>query len=99
MTRPAVLGIALVVLLILAGVLAPVLAPHDPTAIGLGRAYQGPSRTYWLGTDEVGRDILSRLLYGARLSLLTGFVAVAVALALGLPIGLAAGWAGRGTSC
>ena len=91
-----VLGIALIALLTLAGVLAPVLAPHEPTAIDLGRAYQPPSGTYWLGTDEVGRDILSRVLHGARLSLLTGVVAVAVALALGLPIGLAAGWAGRG---
>jgi peptide/nickel transport system permease protein len=91
-----VLGIALIALLTLAGVLAPVLAPHEPTAIDLGQAYQPPSRTYWLGTDEVGRDILSRVLHGARLSLLTGVVAVAVALALGLPIGLAAGWAGRG---
>jgi peptide/nickel transport system permease protein len=90
------LGIALIALLALAAVLAPTLAPHEPTALDLGRAYQPPSRAHWLGTDEVGRDILSRVLHGARLSLLTGVVAVAVALALGLPIGLTAGWAGRG---
>jgi peptide/nickel transport system permease protein len=90
------LGLILIVLLALAGTLAPVLAPHEPTAVDLGRAYEPPSRTHWLGTDEVGRDIWSRVLHGARLSLLTGVVAVAVALALGLPIGLAAGWAGRG---
>jgi ABC-type dipeptide/oligopeptide/nickel transport system permease subunit len=61
-----------------------------------GLLYQGPGTGHWLGTDEVGRDILSRLLHGARLSLLTGVVAVGIALALGLPIGVLAGFGGRG---
>jgi peptide/nickel transport system permease protein len=91
----AALGLALVVLLILAAVLAPALAPHDPTAISLAAAYRGPSGDHWLGTDEVGRDILSRVLYGTRLSLMTGFAAVGVALALGLPIGMLSGLGGR----
>jgi ABC-type dipeptide/oligopeptide/nickel transport system permease subunit len=92
----AALGLALVVLLILAALLAPALAPHDPTAISLAAAYRGPSGDHWLGTDEVGRDILSRVLYGTRLSLMTGFAAVGFALALGLPIGMLAGGPGGG---
>src|SRR4029453_2395479 len=91
----AALGLALVVLLILAALLAPALGPHDPTAISVATAYRGPSGDHWLGTDEVGRDILSRVLYGTRLSLMTGFAAVGVALALGLPIGMLAGFGGR----
>src|SRR5436309_593109 len=71
------------------------LGPHDPTAVSLATAYRGPGAEHWLGADEVGRDILSRVLYGARLSLLTGFAAVGVALALGLPIGMLAGFGGR----
>jgi ABC-type dipeptide/oligopeptide/nickel transport system permease subunit len=90
--RGALAGLALVALLGTAAGLAPVLAPHDPTAVSLARAQQGPGPAHPLGTDEVGRDILSRLLHGARLSLLTGVVAVAVALGCGLPIGLTAGW-------
>jgi peptide/nickel transport system permease protein len=89
-------GLGLVAALAVAGALGPALAPFDPTAADLASAYRAPDTGHWLGTDEVGRDILSRLLHGARLSLLTGIVAVAVALALGLPIGLAAGWVGRG---
>lgn len=91
----AALGLALVVLLILAAILAPALASHDPTAISLATAYRGPSGDHGFGTDEVGRDILSRVLYGTRLSLMTGFAAVGVALALGLPIGMLAGFGGR----
>jgi peptide/nickel transport system permease protein len=91
----AALGLALVVLLVLAALMASALAPHDPTAVSLAVAYRGPAADHWLGTDEVGRDILSRVLHGTRLSLLTGFAAVGVALALGLPIGMLAGFGGR----
>jgi peptide/nickel transport system permease protein len=91
----AVAGLSLVLLVIVAAAVGPALAPHDPTAVSLGRAAQGPGPAHPLGTDEVGRDLLTRLLFGARLSLLTGVAAVAVALALGLPIGLVAGSAGR----
>lgn len=91
----AVAGLLLVLLVVAAATVGPVLAPHDPTAVSLARASEGPGPVHPLGTDEVGRDLLSRLLFGARLSLLTGVVAVGVALALGLPIGLVAGSAGR----
>jgi len=91
----AVLGLGLIVLLVLVALLAPALAPYDPTAVSLVLAYRGPGADHWLGTDEVGRDILSRVLHGTRLSLLTGFAAVGVALALGLPIGMLAGFGGR----
>jgi peptide/nickel transport system permease protein len=91
----AALGLGLVVLLVLGALLAPTLAPHDPTAVSLAAAYRGPGADHWLGTDEIGRDILSRVLYGARVSLLTAFAAVGVALGLGLPLGMLAGFGGR----
>lgn len=71
---------------------APLLAPHDPNAQDLTRFLEGPSADYWLGTDDVGRDVLSRLMYGARASLYASFLAVFVALIIGVPIGLAAGF-------
>lgn len=79
-------------LMFLVALLAPLIAPQDPNAQDLTRFLEGPSADYWLGTDDVGRDILSRLMYGARASLYASFLAVAVAIAIGVPIGLAAGF-------
>jgi ABC-type dipeptide/oligopeptide/nickel transport system permease subunit len=73
---------------------APVLAPYLPTAIDLAGAGAPPSARYWLGQDQVGRDILTRVIYGARLSLLVGLIAVGIGLGVGGPVGLAAGYAG-----
>lgn len=83
------MGLALV---ILAALFAPLLAPHDPIAQHLGDRLQGPSGTYLLGTDNLGRDLLSRLLYGLRPSLVSGLAAVALGAASGTIIGLAAGY-------
>jgi peptide/nickel transport system permease protein len=75
-------------------VLAPFLAPHNPNAIDLLSPYTGPSHAYILGQDSAGRDILSRLIYGARLSLLGPTIVIGVALAAGVPLGLLAGYRG-----
>jgi peptide/nickel transport system permease protein len=93
--RSAVLGLAVVVLIILAGALAPVLAPYDPAAQLLELRRMGPSATHPLGMDELGRDVLSRLMYGAGSTLGAGVFAVAIGVAIGAPLGLVAGYYGR----
>ncbi len=93
--RLAVAGVVVLVLVTLAALFAPYLAPHDPLQIGIGRPRSAPSATNLLGTDALGRDLASRLIFGARASLLVGFGAVAVQVALGLAVGAAAGfWRG-----
>jgi peptide/nickel transport system permease protein len=88
--------IAFVILLAVVAVFAPWLAPHDPLAQNLMNRLSGPSMSHWLGTDEVGRDVLSRLLAGTQVSLVAALLAVAVAVVLGVPTGLLAGYLGRG---
>src|SRR5437899_12593396 len=73
---------------------APVLAPDDPYAQDLGSALQAPGRAHWLGTDNVGRDVLSRVIWGTRVSLVAGFVSVAIAALAGGVLGMLAGYAG-----
>ena len=85
-------GVVLVTILIVAGALAPLLAPFPPTEIHPRDGLVGPSTTYLLGTDHLGRDILSRILYAARTSLLVAFGSVAVAGLIGVPLGLIAGY-------
>ena len=92
--RLALAGALIVAGLMLMALLAPVLAPHDPVAQSLGNAFQPSSRAHPLGTDEFGRDILSRIIFGARASLLAGVVSVAIALTAGALAGLLAGYAG-----
>ena len=93
--RPAaLLGAAYLVLLIGGALAAPAIAPYDPLKQDPGAMLSTPSRAHWLGTDDLGRDVLSRLLYGARLSLGASLMAVAIATLAGLPIGLAAGYLG-----
>src|SRR5437867_3208043 len=75
-------------------VLAPIVAPYDPLAQALGSRLEPPSAAHWLGTDQLGRDIASRLLYGARISLFIGLVVVATAGLVGTAVGLVAGYAG-----
>ena len=87
-------GLAIFGLLAVVSILAPVLAPHDPTAIHARDGLQAPSPTYLLGTDNLGRDILSRIIYAARTSLLVALGSVLVAGAVGVPLGLVAGFAG-----
>jgi peptide/nickel transport system permease protein len=88
----AVAGSGLLALVLAAAVFAPWLAPHDPLAVDLSRNFQGVSTVHLLGTDHLGRDTLSRLLYGARVSLTISLVSVMAALVLGVAAGLAAAW-------
>jgi peptide/nickel transport system permease protein len=90
-------ALSLIVLLTLAALLAPVLAPSSPTAQDLTGRFQPSTKEHILGTDDLGRDILSRVIYGSRPALLVGFVSVGIAVAVGLTAGLAAGLAGGWT--
>ena len=92
--KPALFGLIIVLLFVVVAVLAPLIAPADPIQSNWGLIRKAPSAAHWLGTDELGRDLLSRILWGARASLLAGVVSVGIALALGVPIGLTAGYAG-----
>jgi oligopeptide transport system permease protein len=89
--------VSLVVLgvIVVAALLAPVLATHDPSNQDLGATFRKPSLDHLMGTDNLGRDWFSRLLYGARVSLAVGLFAQAIVLGIGLPIGLIAGYCGR----
>lgn len=95
--KAAVVGAALLTVIGLVAVLAPALAPHDPLRIDPARSLAPPGREHPLGADQYGRDILSRTMVGARLSLLTGLGAVALALAAGVVVGLLCGVAGGWT--
>jgi peptide/nickel transport system permease protein len=94
-SRAAVVGLVLTLAFVLVAVLAPVIAPYDPTAFTLGRQLQPPSSTNLLGTDELGRDIFSRVIWGARITLLITAGAVLVSLLIGTALGLYAGFMGR----
>ena len=94
-SRWTLTGLAVVVALALAALAAPLLAPGDPYHGQLAAALQAPSRAFPLGTDAQGRDVLSRLLFGARLSLAVGLASQLIALGVGLTLGLAAGFYGR----
>src|SRR5690242_19324082 len=88
------LGVAILLLAAVVALAAPVIAPHDPLRQDLGHALARPGAGYWLGTDNVGRDVLSRVVWGTRVSLVAGFVSVAMALAAGGVLGLTAGYCG-----
>ena len=92
--RGAMVALGVVVFFNLLALLAPQLAPFDPLATSWSAVRKGPSAAHWFGTDEIGRDVLSRVIFGTRASLLAGCVSVSIALALGVPIGLAAGYIG-----
>lgn len=92
----AMIGLAVVVGFAVTAIFAPLFAPYDPLAQGslTTQAYLPPSAAHWLGTDQFGRDLLSRIIYGARISLTIGFVAVAIAVVLGSLLGAVAGYVG-----
>ena len=92
--RSALIGGALVLTFVLMAILAPILPLADPLKSNFLAIRKPPSELYWFGTDELGRDQVSRLFYGAQTSLLAGIVSVAIALTIGIPFGLAAGWYG-----
>jgi peptide/nickel transport system permease protein len=90
----AVFGLAVVLLFVLVAVFAPWIAPYDPIETSWTRIRRPPSWQHWLGTDENGRCLLSRLIWGARASLMAGVVSVLGAVVIGVPLGLLAGLAG-----
>lgn len=92
--RIAVLGLVIVAMMVFSAIFAPVIAPHPPNRINPTDRLSPPSWQYPLGTDEFGRDIFSRLLYGAQISLVIAFVAQGVAISIGLTLGMVAGWYG-----
>ena len=92
--RAAVAGLGVIVVFVLAALLAPVIAPYDPVATSWSAIRKAPSAAHWLGTDENGRDVLARVIFGARASLLAGVVSVGIAAVLGVPAGLLAGFVG-----
>ncbi len=90
--RLALIGLWVVTLVILSATFAPVVAPADPTKPDFVKLLLPPSRAHLFGTDDLGRDELSRVIYGARTSLLAGIISVGIALAVGLPLGLMSGY-------
>jgi peptide/nickel transport system permease protein len=93
--RPAaVLGFFVIALFVVVAVAAPMVAPFDPVATSWTAIRKAPSMQHWMGTDENGRDVLSRVVFGARASLLAGVVSVLIAAGIGVPVGLLAGFAG-----
>jgi peptide/nickel transport system permease protein len=95
LARPvAVAGLVVIVVFIGVAALAPLIAPYDPIATSWTAIRKAPSLAHWMGTDENGRDVLSRVVFGARASLLAGLVSVLIAAGIGVPAGLLAGFAG-----
>ena len=92
--RGAMLGAVVVVAFIVMAVFAPWLAPYDPIETSWSAIRKAPSAEHWFGTDDIGRDVFSRVIWGTRASLLAGVVSVSISLLLGVPIGLVAGYVG-----
>jgi peptide/nickel transport system permease protein len=92
--RAAIAGLAVVLFFIVLALLAPLLSPYDPLATNWAVVRKAPSALHLFGTDEIGRDVLARIIWGARASLLAGLVSVSLALAVGVPIGLLSGYVG-----
>jgi len=92
--RTAVFGLAVVALMALAALFAPWIAPFDPLATSWSLVRKAPSAAHWFGTDEVGRDLLSRVIWGGRASLAAGVISVSIAVGIGVPLGMLAGYAG-----
>lgn len=90
----AMLGGVVVLFFVLVAVCAPLLAGYDPIQVSFSTIRKAPSAAHWFGTDELGRDIFSRMVYGARASLIAGMASVLIALVVGVPFGLLAGYFG-----
>jgi ABC-type dipeptide/oligopeptide/nickel transport system permease subunit len=96
--KVVIIGFIIVVLMVIMAAFAPWLAPYDPNLTNLSEALQQPSKTHLLGTDSVGRDTLSRIIYGSRASLLVGIVSIFIAASIGMTLGLIAGYFGGVTN-
>ena len=93
--RPsALIGLAVVIAFILMAIFAPYISPQDPIATSWGAIRKAPSAAHWFGTHEIGRDVLSRVIWGTQASLMAGVISVSISLLIGVPIGLLAGFVG-----
>src|SRR5215471_16193815 len=92
--RGAMVGLVVLVIFVLLAVAAPWATPYDPIAQSWMTVRKSPSALHWFGTDEVGRDVLTRVVFGACASLMAGVISIAIALTIGVPLGLAAGYVG-----
>ena len=92
--RTAVIGAGVVLFFVIVALLAPWIAPYDPIQTSWTTIRKPPSALHWFGTDENGRDMLSRVIWGARASLMAGVISVSIALAIGVPVGMVAGYVG-----
>jgi peptide/nickel transport system permease protein len=92
--RGAMVALAVILVLVAVALLAPFISPYDPAQQSWAAVRKAPSAAHWFGTDEVGRDVLARVIYGARASLSAGVISVLIAIAIGVPLGLIAGYWG-----
>src|SRR5438046_4137347 len=90
----AVVGLVVIAIFVLLALFAPLISPYEPIATSWSLVRKPPSALHWFGTDELGRDILARVIYGARASLLAGAISVGIALSIGVPLGLLSGYRG-----
>ena len=92
--KPALIGMAFVIMLIIVAIFAPLIAPYDPNKVSILDSKQPPSSEHWLGNDDVGRDILSRVIFGTRVALIVGLGATTIAVVIGVTVGATAGYFG-----
>ena len=92
--KGALFGLAVIAVFVVLAVFAPLISPYDPAAQSWSAVRKAPSALHWFGTDDVGRDILARIIFGARASLLAGVISVGIALGIGVPLGMIAGYLG-----
>src|SRR5271156_218824 len=92
--KGAVVGLAVLAAFILIALFAPFVAPYDPIATSWTLVRKPPSAVHWFGTDDLGRDVLSRVIYGTRASLAAGAISVGIAFSIGVPLGLLSGYRG-----
>ena len=92
--KGAVVGLFVVAAFVAIAIFAPLISPYDPAAQSWSAVRKAPSMAHWFGTDDVGRDVLARVIFGARASLLAGVISVSIALAVGVPLGLISGYLG-----
>src|SRR5260370_17266141 len=93
--KGAAFGLFVIALFVALALVAPLISPYDPNLQTWSAVRKAPSALHWFGTDDVGRDVLARVIYGARASLLAGVLSVAVALFVGVPLGIICGYVGR----
>lgn len=93
-TAPIVISLVIIALIVLMSIFAPIIGPYDPDQMDMLNALQGPSLAHLFGTDQVGRDIFTRLMYGARTTLLSALLVVVISIIIGIPLGVISGYYG-----